>query len=65
MNKSLIILTLCSILSACAGAPNVAERGDPLIDFATIARQIEVRYEPLDEVDKPVDAVLAAADGSR
>lgn len=62
MNKLLIILTCCSTLGACAGAPAVDKASEPLIDFASIANQIGVRVEPLPETPQPTDPVLAAAD---
>ena len=65
MNKLPAILTCCSILGACASGPEPQESATPLIDFATIASQIEVRVETLQEIDRPAEPILAVADSGR
>lgn len=64
MNKLATILTCCSILGACASGPEPDEGGTALIDYATIASQIEVRFESLEEAEQPTEPMLAATDSN-
>lgn len=58
MNKSFPMLVVVLLLGACAGQPVPIEASNSLINYADIANEISVNYQPL---DGPVDRSLVGS----
>ena len=57
MNKSLFIIVLAAIQSACSSQGPAPDSAGPLLDFAAINAEISIRHEPAEPAVDPLQTL--------
>jgi len=66
MNKILLILSICTILGACASTTSAVSDSEPLLTFNTLAEQIHISREQISDADElPAAPVQTAMTNTR
>lgn len=66
MKRILLILSICTILSACAGTSTSDSEIEPLLTFNTLAEQIHISRERISDDDEiPAEPVQTAMTNTR